>query len=98
MPLPALAVDVQGLAKLVERRGKSFAILELVQNAWDEAAKVVTVELRYEGYNKAHLSVMDDSPDGFHDLSHAYTLFAESKKKADPEKRGRFNLGEKLVI
>lgn len=96
--LPALAVDVNGLAKLVERRGKSFAILELVQNAWDEAVENVAVNLSYDGYNKATLMVLDDSPDGFHDLSHAYTLFAESKKKSDPTKRGRFNLGEKLVI
>jgi 3-(3-hydroxy-phenyl)propionate hydroxylase len=31
------------------------------------------------------------------DLTHAFTLFAESAKKGDAEKRGRFNLGEKLV-
>lgn len=32
------------------------------------------------------------------DLSHAYTLFAPSLKKDNPEQRGRFNLGEKLVL
>ena len=94
----ALAVDVRGLAKLVERRGKSFAVLELIQNAWDEDVTKVLVNLTYEGYGRARLVVEDDSPEGFRDLSHAYTLYADSYKKSDPEKRGRFNLGEKLVI
>jgi hypothetical protein len=31
-------------------------------------------------------------------LTHAFTLFADSAKKANPEQRGRFNLGEKLVL
>jgi hypothetical protein len=42
--------------------------------------------------------VEDDDPEGFKNLSHAYTLFAESEKKSDPTKRGFLNLGEKLVI
>jgi hypothetical protein len=36
-------VDKQGLAKLLERRGKAFAITELIQNAWDTNAKCVKV-------------------------------------------------------
>jgi hypothetical protein len=44
------------------------------------------------------IEVVDDDVEGFLDLSHAFTLFAESIKKNDPEKRGRFNLGEKLVL
>lgn len=47
---------------------------------------------------RALLEVTDDSPEGFADLTHAYTLFAESAKKGDPLKRGPFNLGEKLVL
>lgn len=31
-----LTVDMDGLKALLERRGKQFAIYELVQNAWDE--------------------------------------------------------------
>jgi hypothetical protein len=46
----------------------------------------------------ARLVVEDDDPAGFSDLAHAYTLFAESEKKSQPHKRGRFNLGEKLVL
>ena len=95
---PTFEVDKDGLAKLLERRGKEFAVTELVQNAWDENTKTVTITLLPEGNDKARLTVIDDNPEGFSQLSHAYTLFAESEKKSDANKRGRFNLGEKLVI
>jgi hypothetical protein len=45
-----------------------------------------------------HLTVEDDDPEGFTNITHAYTLFAASEKKSQADKRGRFNLGEKLVI
>ncbi|MBX3421828.1 MAG: ATP-binding protein [Pirellulaceae bacterium] len=93
------AVDKNGLGKLVERKGKSFVLFELIQNAWDESTTVVTASLEtIPGRPRARLTIEDDSPDGFADLRHAYTLFAESKKKSDATKRGRFNLGEKLVL
>lgn len=91
-------VDRKGLAKLLSRKGKEFVILELIQNAWDEEG-VTKVEVRFEQSDgHAYIFVKDDAPEGFADLRHAYTLFAESRKKANPEQRGRFNLGEKLVI
>lgn len=92
-------VDKEGLAKLLVKRGKGFVVNELIQNAWDTRATKVVVTLKAEpGRPLATLVVDDDDPDGFQDLRHAFTLFAESEKKGDPEKRGRFNLGEKLVI
>jgi hypothetical protein len=93
-------VDKEGLAKLVERRGKGFILFELLQNAWDcDGTKHVEVSLvEVPGRPLAHLVVIDDHPDGFKDLSHAYTLFAESEKKVSTRKRGRFNFGEKLVL
>lgn len=92
-------VDKKGLAKLMEGRGKAFVLYELVQNAWDEAAKSVEVLIqRVEGTRNVQILVEDDNPEGFKDISHAYTLFAESEKKANAEKRGRFNMGEKLVL
>ena len=90
-------VDKEGLAKLMARRPKGYVVLELLQNAWDENVRVVSLELEYK-YGSAFVSIEDDSPEGFADLTHAYTLFAESRKKGDPTKRGRFNIGEKLVI
>jgi len=92
-------VDKNGLAKLMEGRGKAFVLYELVQNAWDEASKTVIVTIQpVEGTRNVEIRVEDDNPEGFADLSHAYTLFAESNKKTDATKRGRFNMGEKLVL
>lgn len=99
MPNSWFAVDKDGLSKLLDERGKSFVLYELIQNSWDTDAKNVSVRLeKLPGKPFAELTVIDDDPNGFHDLSHAYTLFAESVKKGDPTKRGRFNLGEKLVL
>lgn len=91
------SVDKEGLGKILEGRGPEFIGRELVQNALDEETTRVGVTVDWAD-GVTHLTVTDDSPDGFHDLSHAWTLFAESKKKSDPTKRGRFNLGEKLVL
>ena len=92
-------VDKEGLSKLVADKPKVFIIHELLQNAWDQ--NVTNVRL-FVGAGarrgEVNISVEDDDPDGFQDLAHAFTLFAESGKKSDPEKRGRFNLGEKLVL
>lgn len=92
-------VDKKGLGKIVERKGKSFVVFELIQNAWDQNVTRVDVVLEpIPDVPLCRLVVADDDPEGFADISHAYTLFAESAKKDDPEKRGRFNLGEKLVL
>ena len=93
-------VDKEGLAKLLERKGKEALLHELIQNAWDTDAKRVSMELgpnpNLRGYSI--LKVTDDHPEGWKNLAHAWTLFAESDKKGNAEKRGRFNLGEKLVL
>lgn len=92
-------VDKAGLAKLIEQRGRGFAILELLQNSWDQNVTEVRVTIEpFPGSPYARITVTDDDPAGFANLSHAFTLFAESTKKSDPSKRGRFNLGEKLVL
>jgi hypothetical protein len=99
MKTPWFDVDKEGLAKILERRGKHFAIAELISNAWDQNVTEVGVYLQaLEGTRDAELIVEDDDPDGFRNLTHAYTLFAESEKKDKADKRGRFNLGEKLVL
>ena len=92
-------VDKKGLAALMKGRSKAFILYELIQNAWDQ--DVSKVKVIVEGIsNRAAVRIIveDDDPEGFTDLSHAYTLFASSEKKANAEKRGRFNLGEKLVL
>ena len=92
-------VSKQGLAKIARRRGLAFIISELWQNCVDTNAKNVEITLtKLPGRPAAEIIVTDDDPEGFKDLSHSYTLFATSEKIHDPEKRGRFNFGEKLVI
>jgi hypothetical protein len=92
-------VDKMGLAQILERKGKEFVLFELLQNAWDEPGVThVRIELSPCGRGQARLTVEDDAPEGFKNLSHAFTLFAASQKKDNPEQRGRFNFGEKLVL
>jgi hypothetical protein len=95
-----LEIDPRGLAKLVERRGKVALVFELVSNGADAdgVTRIDVLLTPEEGVPKAWLTVTDDAPDGFADLTHAYTVFAESNRKARSDKRGRFNLGEKLVL
>lgn len=85
--------------RLVERRGFGIIGGELYQNVMDTDATecVMTIE-KLPGRPVAELRVVDNDPNGFPDLSHAWTVFASSLKKVDPTKAGRFNLGEKMVL
>src|SRR2546423_82381 len=93
-------VDKTGLSKQVEEQPKGRLIGELVQNGLDEAGvtQIAVTVVLVPGRPYADLTVEDDSPEGFRDLTHAYTLFAPSYKRDNPEKRGQFNLGEKMVL
>ncbi len=91
-------VDHAGLAAILERRGKFFAVAELISNAWDSGTDRVRVSLApVPGQPLAELAV-EDWGDGFENLADAYTLFARSRRASDASKRGRFSLGEKLVL
>src|SRR5579871_2754230 len=94
------SVDRAGLGKQAEEHGKGRLVGELVQNALDEAGVTqIAVSLALvPGRPLADLTVEDDAPEGFRDLTHAYTLFAESYKRGNPEQRGQYNFGEKLVL
>ena len=97
--MAVLEVDRKGLAKQLANRPKAFILFELIQNAWDESVTKVTVTAEMlPGRPVCAVTVIDDSPEGFEDLKSVYTLFRASKKAPDPTKRGRFELGEKLVI
>lgn len=93
-------VDRKGLARLLSVTDKARLVHELIQNAWDENASVVDVELvgcDIRGYSR--LVVKDNSPEGFHDLTHSWTLFADNNRKwRDSRVRGRYNVGEKMVL
>ena len=92
-------VDKEGLAKIVAKRGKAFIVFELFQNAWDQNITEAICNFQMiKNKQLAKITIIDDDPDGFKDLEDTFTLFAESYKKSDPTKRGRFNIGEKLVL
>jgi len=97
--MPWFDVDPKGLAAMLERRSKSFIIFELIQNAWDSGAHEVRVTLAtVPGAPLVTLEVTDDSPEGWGDLADAFTMFGRSRRGSDPARRGRFCLGEKLVL
>lgn len=92
-------VDRRGLAEIAKRRGMAFIITEPIQNAWDENITRVDVTMDpVPGVPKVDLTVADDSPDGFRDLADSYSMFRTSYKLDNPEQRGRFNVGEKLLL
>lgn len=90
-------VDKNGLRALQEGKPKTFLIRELVQNALDENITRAVVTMNYKS-GLATISVEDDSPEGFKDLTDAYTLFKHTDKRKNSNQRGRFNLGEKQVF
>lgn len=93
-------VDLAGLAATLSRNGKSFILSELLRNAWDEfgVTKVDVTTTKVAGRPLVQMIISDNSPNGFKELSDAYTLFADSKKKTNPEVAGRFNCGEKFCL
>ena len=95
---PWFVVDKEGLRKTLSRKGKAFAIYELLQNGYDENSTRLEVSLTEPKNGKSILICIDNAPNGYIDLSNAHTMFSESKKKTDIQKRGRFNVGEKYVL
>jgi hypothetical protein len=93
-----LDVDLLGLRQILGRRPKEFILYELIQNAWDEESTLVEVSFPAPINGRTRLTVTDNSPEGFSNLTHAFTLFAESSKKSNPQQRGLFNAGEKFVL
>jgi hypothetical protein len=93
-----LEVDVDGLRKTLSRKGKVWALHELIQNSWDAEATRVDVTLTRPKNGTSTLTCIDDAPGGFANLTHAHTLFAESDKKNKATKRGRFSAGDKYVL
>lgn len=90
-------VDRVGLKQLQLGKPKHYILRELIQNAWDEKVKEVSLKTSWKN-GIAEISITDDSLEGFKDLTDAYTLFKQTSKRDNPQQRGRFNLGEKQVF
>ena len=92
-------IDKDGLARLLERRGKSWIVHELIQNSLDTDATEISVDTeRSAGSRSITLTVTDNSSTGFVNLKDSFTLFAPSLKAGNAETRGRFNVGEKSAL
>jgi hypothetical protein len=65
---------------------------------WRRGSRVDVTLTEPDANGHSILTVTDDAPKGWENISHAYTLYAESTKTNDPTKRGRFNEGEKAVV
>lgn len=91
-------VDRAGLASILERRGKFFALAELISNAWDSGSDRVDVTLHPILGQPYALLRVEDWGEGFDNLDDAFTMFGRSRRAGDATKRGRFSLGEKLVL
>ena len=99
MTTERFAVSATGLRQLHAAREPWTLVKELIQNAWDEAPKATRCDVTIApGANGTTVITVEDDGPGFADVSHAWTLMAETAKRADPTKRGRFNLGEKEII
>ncbi len=90
-------VSKEGLKQLQLGKPRHYVARELIQNAWDENTKICRFNSEWKN-GIAYISVEDDSPEGFKNIADAFTLFAPTYKRANPEKRGRFNLGEKQAL
>lgn len=82
----------------VAHRGLVGILQELTSNSFDENITYCDVTVELFAGRTYRVRVEDDSPEGFRNLEESYTLFAPSYKAGMPEKRGRFNLGEKVAI
>ena len=93
-------VDKQGLSDLRENADPAGLLYELYQNVADEDGATTCALTLTPAPTRGRyvLTVTDDVPGGFLNIKDAYRLFAKSYKREHAEKRGRFNVGEKLVL
>ena len=89
-------VDTLGMRQLHLDRRPEQLVKELVQNVFDEEATRCRVTIKVEETG-VKVIVEDDGP-GFRDIRDAYTLMGDTPKRLDPERRGRFNMGEKEIL
>ena len=90
-------VSTKGMRELQSGREPWQLAKELISNVWDETAKICEVHLTNITPRRAKFTVTDDGG-GFINLNDAWTLMGHTDKRADPNKRGRFNIGEKEIL
>ena len=93
------AVSAEGLRELHGDRPPWTLVKELIQNAWDEAPAATQCQVTITPKRNGNTEIrVEDDGAGFAEIAHAWTLMANTPKRGDPTKRGRFNLGEKEIL
>jgi len=90
-------VSTEGMKELQSGREPWQLAKELIANAWDESTTKCEVIIKSLAPRKALLSVYDDG-EGFTKIEDAWTLMGRTPKRANPNVRGRFNIGEKEIL
>jgi hypothetical protein len=93
-----LTANRKGLANSISELERKRLVYEAIQNAMDTDAKNISVSISPPKRGYSALLVVDDDPKGFSDLSLAYDMFADTKKREDHTKAGRFTIGEKRIL
>lgn len=88
--------DPEGFREQNSGRPPADLVREAVQNALDEAATCIDVELSFAGTG-VRFRIADDVPGGIRDESLVWTIW-KSDKQDSPNKRGRMGRGLKELI
>lgn len=89
-------VDGSGFKGHVGKMKPHQVIQEIISNSFDEnSVKTVICEIKYIQEKRQVQVKVNDDGDGFRDIEEIFTLYKHSYKRDKPEKRGRFNLGDK---
>jgi hypothetical protein len=91
-------VDAEGYRKAIVGRGLSRLLMENISNAFDANCKTLDVTIKRRARSRLCEVTFEDDGEGFSDIKLAYTFFADTDRRADPTKRGRFTVGEKNVL
>ena len=96
-------IDSKGFAANQSLREPWTLVRELVSNAFDENITECHVEIAAAGdlgngkKRGIWITVTDDGP-GFDNPQDIFTLYGDTRKKRDPDVRGRWNSGEKELL
>jgi len=91
-------VDRRGYSDLMKGRELWRLLLEPVSNAFDADAKNVSVTIGREARSPFVEFVCEDDGEGFTNIRLAYTFYANTDRRTNPCKRGRFTVGEKAFL
>lgn len=91
-------VDRKGFRDLVSGRERWRLLIENVSNAFDAAPTNVVVTTKREPKSPFVEFTFEDDGEGFSDIRLAYTFYADTDRRSDPTKRGRFTIGEKVAL